>query len=459
MLDLPIPELSRAVLIGASRFTGLPALPAVHNNLLDLAEALTNPQTGILQASSCTIVDTPDSTAAFMRMLRTAAKQAEDFLLVYYAGHGVRDQIHDERLYLAVRETDPDGPEGTAIPFEAVRDVIEDSRARTRVLILDCCYSGLAMGAMSTTAVDVQEVAVGGTAVLTSSPKNKQSLSPPGDRHTAFTGELITLINGGTRIPGEALTVDTAFRSLRAVLARRRLPEPKLKLTDTSGAILLRRTSLPPPKPAPPPLVWQKHTSPEPRPLPPILPVPSPTPRQPPRDGRLGRRFATALVADSGWLLLCIGLALGISYTIGGYWAAISETGSAPAAAGNDSAGGAAGLALIAICGSLICWRIIRTRRKGRRWPTLQQLSPQLDAKLSAFRHGALILGMLFFVGAALAIPFAANAPVDNGSNSVSPLAVTVSMTCLMIQGAVACGYALYRSRRTHGRGTPPAVP
>jgi len=60
------------------------------------------------------------------------------------------------------------------------------------VLILDCCYSGMAVGAMSTGAIDVREVAVGGTAVITSSPPNKISLSPPGDRHTAFTGELIT---------------------------------------------------------------------------------------------------------------------------------------------------------------------------------------------------------------------------------------------------------------------------
>ena len=249
MSDLPIAKLSRAVLIGASEFTDLPNLPAVRHNLTDLASALTNSETGILWRDHCVVVQTPDSTATFMRQLRTVAKQTEDFLLVYYAGHGVRDQIHDDRLYLAVRETDPEGPDGTAVPFEYVRDVIEHSPARTRVLILDCCYSGLAVGVMSGTAVDVQEVAVGGTAVITSAPKNRRSLSPPGDHNTAFTGELISLLEAGSPIPGEPLTIRATFRSLQVALVGRHLPEPKLKVTDTSSDILLRQTiTSPPPK-------------------------------------------------------------------------------------------------------------------------------------------------------------------------------------------------------------------
>ncbi|MGH3549670.1 MAG: caspase family protein [Pseudonocardiaceae bacterium] len=249
MSYLPIPELSRAILIGASSFTGLPDLPAVNNNLADLASALTDPATGILLRDRCTTLLSPDSTAMFMTRLRAVARQTEDFLLVYYAGHGVRDQLHEDRLYLAVRETDPDGPDGTAVLFASVRDAIEDSPARAKVLILDCCYSGMAVGAMSTGVIDVHEVAVGGTAVITSSPPNKISLSPPGDRHTAFTGELITLLNRGLRIPGEPLTVLTAYRALQVALAKRQLPHPKLKVTDTSSDIILRRILAPPPPP------------------------------------------------------------------------------------------------------------------------------------------------------------------------------------------------------------------
>lgn len=218
MRPLPVPDRSRAILIGASRFDDLESLPAVHNNLHDLKAALSDNDTGILPAERIMVVDDPRSPGEMMQDLRRAALQADDFLLVYYAGHGVRDQRRNERLYLAVRETEHDGPAGTAVSFEDVRDVIEDSRARTRVLILDCCYSGMAVGAMSGGAVDAQEIAVGGTAVVTSSPPNKIALAPPGDRHTAFTGELITLLRNGSGLPGEQLTVDVAFRVLQRTL-------------------------------------------------------------------------------------------------------------------------------------------------------------------------------------------------------------------------------------------------
>jgi Caspase domain len=251
MVALPQPDLSRAVLIGTSLFDRLPDLPAVRNNLTELHRSLTDPDSGILPTANCSIVDSPETTSRFMRRLRAVAQQAEDFLLVYYSGHGLRHETRD-LLYLAVQDTDPDGPEGTAVRFDSLREIIESSPARTRLLVLDCCYSGMALGAMSSGTIDSRDVAIGGTAVITSSPKNKISHSPPGEQFTAFTGEFITLLKNGSRIPGEPLTVGTAFRSLQAALARRDLPEPKLKVTDTGSDMLLRRTPPPPPKPPTP---------------------------------------------------------------------------------------------------------------------------------------------------------------------------------------------------------------
>ncbi|HEX4705792.1 MAG TPA: glycohydrolase toxin TNT-related protein [Pseudonocardiaceae bacterium] len=260
MTALPDPDLSRAVLIGTSTFDRLPNLPAVRNNLTDLSTALTDPDSGILTATNCSIMDSPETATGFLRRLRTITRQANDFLLVYYAGHGIR---HDTRdlLYLAVQDTDADGPEGTAVRFDSVREIIEDSPARTRLLILDCCYSGMALGAMAGGTTDPRELTVSGTAVITSSSKNKISHSPQGDRLTAFSGELISLLTNGSPIPNEPLTVLTAFRSLTAALATRGLPEPKLKLTDTSGDILLRRPTklAPEPERAAPPLLPRRR--------------------------------------------------------------------------------------------------------------------------------------------------------------------------------------------------------
>jgi Caspase domain len=268
----PNPELSRAVLIGTSDFQQdeLTQLPAVRNNLTDLAQALTDPVTGILTWEQCTIVDSPDSPDSFMSRLERAAAQAEDLLLVYYAGHGIRHETRDD-LYLTVRESNPRRPTGSAVPFAWVRDVIEQSRAESRLLILDCCYSGMALGAMSGGGVDQREIAISGTSVITSSPKNKISLSPPGERNTAFTAELITLLVKGSRREGEPLSVNEVFRSLQASLARRDLPQPKMKSTDTGSDLILRRQPPPKKKPAPP----------KPAPLPVVTPAPKPVALKP----------------------------------------------------------------------------------------------------------------------------------------------------------------------------------
>src|ERR1051325_2496334 len=142
MAATPERRLSRAVLIGTGDFQltdQWPALPAVRNNLTDLANALTSPDTGILGWEQVTVIDTPDSVASFMDRLRRGVSQAEDLLVVYYAGHGIRHDVEDDKLYLTVRQTDREGLNGTAVPFDYVRDAIRQSPARNKLLILDCC--------------------------------------------------------------------------------------------------------------------------------------------------------------------------------------------------------------------------------------------------------------------------------------------------------------------------------
>jgi hypothetical protein len=239
---LPAGELSRAVLIGTSDFqhADLPRLPAVDNNLTALCRALTDPGTGILPAQNCQIVQSPDSPYTFMRWLRASAYQAEDLLLVYYAGHGLRHERRDD-LYLAVGRTDPNGLDGSAVEYDWVRDVIADSPAKAKLLILDCCYSGLALDRMSAATMESRELAVSGTSVLVSAPRNKQSHSPKGEQYTAFTGELVSLLVDGPPLADMPLTVHNVFRSAKAGLARRGLPLPTLRSDDTSGQVLLRR--------------------------------------------------------------------------------------------------------------------------------------------------------------------------------------------------------------------------
>src|SRR4051812_10662256 len=245
---VPDGERSRAVLIGTSEFTHLPDLPAVKRNIFALFRALTHAGTGIMPDENCDLVQNPDSPDAFMRALRRNANEAEDLLIVYYAGHGLRHQKRDD-LYLTVQHTNPDGLDGSAVGYDWVKDIIADSSARTRLLILDCCYAGLAIGRMSGTSVDERELVVTGTSVMASVPSNKQSHSPAGERYTAYTAELIALLERGSPFADEPLSVTNAHRLVKAALARKLLPVPRLRSDDTCGDVMLRR--MPPKAPEP----------------------------------------------------------------------------------------------------------------------------------------------------------------------------------------------------------------
>jgi Caspase domain len=251
MPKFPDPARSRVVLIGTSdyeRADELSNLPAVRGNLSGLEAALTNTDSGVFAFASCTVVDSPDSPGSLMRRLSRAAGEAEDVLLVYYAGHGVLGWNGD--LHLSVRQTDQHQVSGTAVPFDWVRHTIQDSPAAVRILILDCCFSGRAVGAMSSDSAALEQINVAGTYILTSTEANKISHAIPGERYTAFTAELIKLLASDETPSDDVLTLETLYPRLRAAMSRRGLPQPKAVLGDSSGGIILRRTPLRPETPS-----------------------------------------------------------------------------------------------------------------------------------------------------------------------------------------------------------------
>lgn len=236
----PDPIRSRVALIGTSdyeRSDKLHNLPAVRNNLTGLQRIFADNPSAVFAAEHCIIVDSPDTVRSLLRRLRRVADTAEDVLVVYYAGHGVLDR--NGELHLCVGETDPDPYEvdGTGVPFRPVRQAIEDSPARVRVLILDCCFSGRAIGAMSADSAAVEQIEARGTYILTSCEADRVSRSLPGERYTAFTGELIRLLSSETN----PITLRELSAKLHIAMAQRDLPRPTSRADDTSAELVLNK--------------------------------------------------------------------------------------------------------------------------------------------------------------------------------------------------------------------------
>jgi len=174
----------------------------------------------------------PDDVGA---ALSEAAATATDLLLVYYAGHGLVDDRG--RLHLALAQTHPHRPRWTALPFDLLREEIAHSAATTRVLVLDCCFSGRAIETMTDDqGVIGGQLEVAGTYTLTSTSDNAPSYAPTGDRYTAFTGAVLRALDHA-----DPLTLDQLYVVVDRDLAARNLPRPRRRVTNTAGNLALSR--------------------------------------------------------------------------------------------------------------------------------------------------------------------------------------------------------------------------
>ncbi|MFF3677994.1 telomere-associated protein Tap [Streptomyces sp. NPDC002120] len=273
-MPVPDPFASRAVLVGIDGYAhpDLAPLPAAAAGAHRLAELLRDPSIWGLPAAHVTVLGADASMARVLGAVRDAALETTDTLFVYFAGHGLRDR--DERLYLALAEADADHPQIGTVPYRALRDVVRQAgyRARHRVTVLDCCYSGLA-GAMSVggvptrtdlahaldepahsggsgpapglpmgarTGQDPNGYADGdergdtagdgdnyGDCVLTSAPPTRRSFVPRGALFPEFTGLLISLLEHGVADAGAELSLEDAWRRILRRMRERGSPEPQ----------------------------------------------------------------------------------------------------------------------------------------------------------------------------------------------------------------------------------------
>ncbi|MFG2927226.1 caspase family protein [Streptomyces achromogenes] len=248
-MRLPDSEKSRIVLIGSSRYgsTELPDVPAIENNVAALFDTFTAKPTGIITPENCTTLLNPEDQSSVGELVTSASEEAEDLLLIYYAGHGLLSSARHE-LFLSTTNTSP----GLRLPFTGVdyshiRDACMQSSARTRVVILDCCYSGRAIsGALSASESDAiffNQVQVAGTYVLAASPGHGVAKVHPGHPFTAFTGELLRILRQGISGAESLLTLNSIYKHLQSSLRASGNPIPQQQITENADVMALARNA------------------------------------------------------------------------------------------------------------------------------------------------------------------------------------------------------------------------
>jgi uncharacterized caspase-like protein len=132
------------VLVGVNHYTD-PFYPPLHVCVKD-AEAIYKQLTagGFDSARIHLFTDNTDplpTRAKILASLQQAAKAArrDDLILFYYSGHG--DKAGDTS-YLVARDGEAPALKYTAIALPEVAEVLRDSQARAKVIVVDACHSG-----------------------------------------------------------------------------------------------------------------------------------------------------------------------------------------------------------------------------------------------------------------------------------------------------------------------------
>jgi Caspase domain len=240
---------SRAVLVGNWDYTHLPPVPAAEYSLRRMGRLLTGPWCG-WPADRVSVLGNKPGPGELPDLLLALFEDATDAALFYYVGHGQIDDEDQLCLGLASSRTEPHRRAATSLPFAAVRRALAHSPAATKILVLDCCFAGLAchrdhaLGPRDdlldkTTGTGAYTMAAS-SAYTTAWYETAPDVPEP---QTYFTKYLADLIETG--IPGQPanLTLHVLFTQLHDNLARDHRPAPQERSVDAARDFVFARNA------------------------------------------------------------------------------------------------------------------------------------------------------------------------------------------------------------------------
>ncbi len=146
-------------------------------------------------------------------------KKPDDLLVLYFSGHGVRDEIG--ALYLAVQNTNRFRLRSTAVKSDFIREAMDQSRSKRQVLILDCCNSGaFSQGTKAATGMSIGTATAfeGGYGRVILTASDSTQFAWEGDKvigetdNSLFTHYLVEGLEGEADLDGDGrITVDELY--------------------------------------------------------------------------------------------------------------------------------------------------------------------------------------------------------------------------------------------------------
>lgn len=190
-----------ALLIGVSEYSeGLHSISSATQDIEAMRRVLEHPDMGAFD--QVTVLPNPDKGSMEKAVeVLFADRQKDDLVLLYFTGHGLKDQ--KARFFLSTRDTGRDQKGNfslaTALAATKLQEYITDSSSQRQIIILDCCFSGaLVQGMPIKGEFNIQEELGGkGRAILTSSSPIEYSFESEDNDLSIYTKYLVEGIETG----------------------------------------------------------------------------------------------------------------------------------------------------------------------------------------------------------------------------------------------------------------------
>lgn len=177
----------KALVIGINEYGGENSLVGCVNDALEMDKILSNngDKGTTVNFDVKMIVDKEALKHNILRELSNLFNCDVDFALFYFSGHG-----YDNKNDGAIVSVDMQ-----SISFNEIMEIVNNSQAKYKVVILDCCYSGK-LGQIQQ--IGDMSVLSENTLILTACSPSEVALDDRTSKHGTFTKLLLGALEGGS---------------------------------------------------------------------------------------------------------------------------------------------------------------------------------------------------------------------------------------------------------------------
>lgn len=166
----------------------------------------------------------------------------DDTVIFYYAGHGFISS-ENFNLYLSTKNSNLEHIESTSISIKRFNEIVINSFAKRKIIILDACHSGGVHNQLTNNKSFISKEInkIEGCYVLSSSSEDEPSLYPINNNNlpTYFTGEILNTLYNGVDNSTSYLTIREVYKEVYNALHKMNLPLPKQSTKNNADDIAI----------------------------------------------------------------------------------------------------------------------------------------------------------------------------------------------------------------------------